>query len=269
MPPTVKRVEPDAIGSFLHATPYALLRLERAGPIELHRGVAEFFDAAWPRLFSFGTLERRQLREPSWLEQVFRTQLGPLRGGVRDGYYLFERGVVVGHHRGVVSTGVGYEGVDLERRVGERREPAVSPPTIDRCRRAGERGHARGGRVVVDVADRQQAGLASRRRAARLEQVAQRAHGSNPHRLADQSAVVTRSRIEGHQPEHLVDAQAERVDVPGGAQQRIQHGTAQLAQRIRGLSARLRVRVLAAAGRGAGRAAKRGDRSLHLGAEPQ
>lgn len=115
MPPTVKRVEPDAIGSFLHATPYALLRLERAGPIELHRGVAEFFDAAWPRLFSFGTLERRQLREPSWLEQVFRTQLGPLRGGVRDGYYLFERGVVVGHHRGVVSTGVGYEGVDLER----------------------------------------------------------------------------------------------------------------------------------------------------------
>ncbi|MCB9689700.1 MAG: J domain-containing protein [Alphaproteobacteria bacterium] len=115
MPPQISRVDPDAFGTFLHATPYALLRLERTGPIEFHRGVAEFFDGAWPRLFSFGALERARLREPSWLDQVFRTSLGPMRGGIHDGYWLFERGLVVGHHRGVVSTGVSYDGVDHER----------------------------------------------------------------------------------------------------------------------------------------------------------
>ena len=76
--------------------------------------MAEFFASAYPNLFTFGTLSRGDIRQPGWLEQVFKSSVGVLRSGVRDGYYLFHRGTVVGHHLGVVSS-VSYHGADVAK----------------------------------------------------------------------------------------------------------------------------------------------------------
>lgn len=114
MPPQPSRVTPDRMGEFLHTTPYALLRLDRSPRIELQRGVAEFFASAYPGQFTFGTLSRGDIRQPGWLEQVFKSSVGVLRAGVRDGYYLFHHGTVVGHHLGVISN-VSYHGADMAK----------------------------------------------------------------------------------------------------------------------------------------------------------
>lgn len=108
------RPSPDAFGGFLHASRFALLRLERTPRIEFHRGVAEFFQSAWPDQLSFGVLPRASVRHPGWFDQVFQSRVGAVRGGVRDGYWLFERGTVLGHHLGVISA-VTYQGADLAR----------------------------------------------------------------------------------------------------------------------------------------------------------
>lgn len=113
MPPTIVRVTPDGMGGFLHTTRYALLRLEASPRIEFQRGVAEFFPSAYPGRFTVGTLSRADVRDRTWLDRVFQSAVGALRAGVRDGYWLFDRGTVVGHHQGVISR-VAYHGTDLE-----------------------------------------------------------------------------------------------------------------------------------------------------------
>jgi hypothetical protein len=112
MPPTVHRVTPANMGEILHATPFALLRLD-AGRAEFERGVTSFFGSAYPDQFTFGQLCRGDIRQAGWLEQVFKSSVGVLRSGVNDGYYLFHRGLVAGMHRGVISS-VTYGGTDRE-----------------------------------------------------------------------------------------------------------------------------------------------------------
>jgi len=78
------------------------MRLVSRGPAEFQRGVAEYFVRAYPGQVAVGFLRRADVRDPSWFDSVFRSAVGPLRTGVADGYYLFEQGLVVGHHGGVI-----------------------------------------------------------------------------------------------------------------------------------------------------------------------
>lgn len=96
-----QRLTPHTFERALQPTLYLLVRISRDPRPTFHPGVAEFFDAAYPRLFSFGTLTRSSVRDPGWWDAAFRSSLGPIRGGVGDGYYLLEAGVVIGHHNGV------------------------------------------------------------------------------------------------------------------------------------------------------------------------
>ena len=96
------RLTPRLFDRLLDAAPYVLIRLDRGPRVEIHPGVAEFFDAAYPGRFAFGVLARADVREAGWLERAFQTALGPVRGGVGDGYYLLEAGVVVGQHSGQI-----------------------------------------------------------------------------------------------------------------------------------------------------------------------
>ncbi len=82
------------------STPYLLVRVEAGAPV-IHRGVAEFFDRQYPRLFGFGTLRIRDTRARGWWNDNFQTAAGPARGS-RSGYWLFQEAEVVGHHSGVV-----------------------------------------------------------------------------------------------------------------------------------------------------------------------
>jgi hypothetical protein len=68
-------------------------------------------DTAIGGLFAFGGLSRLTVSNPGWWNDHFRTSLGPLRGGVVDGYYLFDSGFVIGQHtgqRGAVGAGDAY-----------------------------------------------------------------------------------------------------------------------------------------------------------------
>jgi DnaJ-domain-containing protein 1 len=105
----VRRVTPEGLLEALDATLYVVVRLDPSPTAVFHRGVAEFFESAWPDLVRCATLCRADVRNPAWWDEVFRSAVGPIRGGVKDGYYLFEGGLVVGHHNGVIRhSGVHY-----------------------------------------------------------------------------------------------------------------------------------------------------------------
>lgn len=104
----VHKVSTDGLLDLIASVQYPLVRLDRSPLVAFHRGVAEFFEAAWPDLVQAVTFCRADA-SPQWLDQVFRTAVGPIRTGVKDGYYLFEAGVVVGYHSGVIRPAYAYD----------------------------------------------------------------------------------------------------------------------------------------------------------------
>jgi DnaJ-domain-containing protein 1 len=81
-------------------TPWALVRLDR-NVRPFHRGLAEALDERWPGQFTFATVARRELRDPTFLDRTFQSAVGALRAGVSDGYWLLHAGIAVAHHGGV------------------------------------------------------------------------------------------------------------------------------------------------------------------------
>ncbi|HHO54171.1 MAG TPA: hypothetical protein ENK18_25695 [Deltaproteobacteria bacterium] len=105
------RLTPHTFDRALQSALYLMIRIGRDPRLGFHPAVAEFFQAAYPRLFAFGALCRLDVRDPSWWSAALQSSLGPMRGGVGDGYYLLEGGVVIGHHSGIVHpNNVSYEG---------------------------------------------------------------------------------------------------------------------------------------------------------------
>ncbi len=81
-------------------TPWTLVRLDK-NVRPFHHGLAEALEERWPGLFTFGTIARRDLRDPTFLPRLFQSAVGALRAGIPDGYWLLASGVAVGHHTGV------------------------------------------------------------------------------------------------------------------------------------------------------------------------
>lgn len=98
MPASVQPATARTLAARLAAARWHLLRLDRAPRMD--PGLADALDALFPGQFAFSTLPRGELRPE--LERAFQTALGALRQGVQDGYFLFDRSVVVGHHSGAV-----------------------------------------------------------------------------------------------------------------------------------------------------------------------
>ncbi len=94
-------LNPRSFADTVDRSPFALVRLDRSPRQGFHPGVAEYFDTVHPGRFVFGTLSRTSITQPGWLEASFRAATGALRQGVKDGYFLLESGLVIGHHLGV------------------------------------------------------------------------------------------------------------------------------------------------------------------------
>lgn len=96
----VTRILPRTpIASAVTRAPWALVRVDKAERPVFHRGLVDFFDRRFPERFTFAVLRRPDFA-PDALALAFQTPLGRLRRGVVDGYYLFDAGLVVGHHLG-------------------------------------------------------------------------------------------------------------------------------------------------------------------------
>ena len=108
MAAVVTRLTKHNVETTFSRTPYVLIRLDKTPRIHLHAGLADYLDRRFPRVFTFATCWRNEFR-PDALAHLFQSALGPLRSGVRDGYYLFEAQYVAGHHSGAIRpTNVSY-----------------------------------------------------------------------------------------------------------------------------------------------------------------
>jgi DnaJ-domain-containing protein 1 len=100
MPVRPSRWTEQDFESAIARTPFTLVRLD--GSVRpFHRGLAEALDERWPGLLTFGTLARRDIHDPTFLERAFQSAVGAIRAGVQDGYWLLSAGIAVGHHTGV------------------------------------------------------------------------------------------------------------------------------------------------------------------------
>ena len=106
--PLVSRLTERNLEALFSQTLYLLLRVDRFSAGTYQQGLAEYFDHRFPRLFGFAFIARGDFTS-SRLAEILQTATGPVRGGVKDGYYLLEGGLVVGYHMGPVrSTAVSY-----------------------------------------------------------------------------------------------------------------------------------------------------------------
>lgn len=132
MPIYVARLTERTLETTFSRTPYALVRVDRAPNASFHRGLAEHLDSRFPRLVTFATLSRTDFA-PARLGDLFQSAVGKLRTGVSDGYYLFEGGLVVGHHTGQTrpsTVSYGSEADEEAQRARLRATPGAStlPP---------------------------------------------------------------------------------------------------------------------------------------------
>jgi DnaJ-domain-containing protein 1 len=81
--------------------PYLLVRVDRGPMLSMHQGLPEVLDRRFPNLLAFGTVSRTDFSAVR-LTELFQSEVGRLRSGVGDGYWLFHAGLVVGHHSGQV-----------------------------------------------------------------------------------------------------------------------------------------------------------------------
>jgi DnaJ-domain-containing protein 1 len=108
MPVVVHKLSERNVDGIFSQTPYLLIRVDRLPGGTIQKGLAEYLDHRFPRLFTFATLSRSDFG-PHRLAELFQSAVGKLRSGVQDGYYLFEAGLVVGHHVGQLrSSAVSY-----------------------------------------------------------------------------------------------------------------------------------------------------------------
>ncbi len=94
------RIDPRSFNEQITNTPYALVYVDGSPMPRFHLGVSEFFQSAYPRLFTCGVLAGTAARDDRFWQTEFQTSVGPMRSDARRGYYLFEAGVVIGHHNG-------------------------------------------------------------------------------------------------------------------------------------------------------------------------
>lgn len=99
----VHRLTERTLEGVFSRTPYLFARLDRFPTATFPRGLVEYLDYRFPRLVTYAIASRSEL-SPLRLTEIFQTATGPLRAGVKDGYYLFEGGLVVGHHLADVRT---------------------------------------------------------------------------------------------------------------------------------------------------------------------
>ncbi len=107
-----------------------------------HPGVAEYFDDRYPQLFSFGLLDRNDVRQDWWWDDHFRTSVGVLRAGVQDGYHLFHAGLVAAHHGGAIRSAHATYADERDRAVerekalrhGFKGARVVNPNDLEACR---------------------------------------------------------------------------------------------------------------------------------------
>jgi DnaJ-domain-containing protein 1 len=108
MPATVIRLTQRNLDATFARTPWMLIRVDRVPMAPMQRSLPEYLDHRFPNLFTFVTVARSDFT-PAQLSELFQSAVGPLRGGVRDGYYLLEAGLVVGNHSGMLRpTSVSY-----------------------------------------------------------------------------------------------------------------------------------------------------------------
>jgi hypothetical protein len=84
-------------------TRFALCAVGR-GRVQLEHGMVAWFDLTFPGQFSVGSLDTTSL-PAGFATSTFRTSRGVMRlgpSGPQSGTYLFDRGVVIGFHTGVV-----------------------------------------------------------------------------------------------------------------------------------------------------------------------
>lgn len=104
----VSRLTERNLEASFSQTLYLLLRVDRFSTGSFQLGLAEYFDHRFPRLFGFAFIARGEFTTTR-LAEILQTATGPVRGGVKDGYYLLEGGCVVGYHMGPVrSTAISY-----------------------------------------------------------------------------------------------------------------------------------------------------------------
>ena len=140
MPVVVKRLTPANFEPLIEERPFTLVRVGSTARVAFHEGLVEYFAATRPGVLTFAVVLRNELPRTSWLAENFVSAVGPVRGGIGDGYYLLERGLVVGHHRGEVRDNIHYgdpaELAEQRQHVlrhafGGRRVP---PPTLEAVR---------------------------------------------------------------------------------------------------------------------------------------
>ncbi|MEZ4239771.1 MAG: J domain-containing protein [Myxococcota bacterium] len=171
MPASVTRLTERTLDIVFGRTPWMLLLVDRLPNASMHRALPDLLDFRFPGLFTFATVARGDF-SPARLGELLQSAVGRLRGGVTDGYYLLEAGLVVGHHRGAIlpdnvsygqeaeaeaqrariramPPGVSLTGRDLE---AARQLMAYFEPIVERKQRAagfGADGTSSGGETVI------------------------------------------------------------------------------------------------------------------------
>lgn len=94
-----QRLTPRDFWTKITSARFALVRVDR-GFLRFEQGIIDAFEERYPRQVVYGTLDKAQIRDPTWWMDNFRTRYGPFKRGQREpdsGYYLFEGGAVEGH----------------------------------------------------------------------------------------------------------------------------------------------------------------------------
>ena len=86
MPPVVARIVERNLDEVFQRAPYVLARVDRAAGAGFHRGVSEYFDFRYPRLFTFGSFGRSEHRS-------LDSRCGSMGTAPEDRYTLVARSV--------------------------------------------------------------------------------------------------------------------------------------------------------------------------------
>lgn len=102
----IPRWTPARFEQRVHETRFALVAVGR-GRVQLDPGLVAWFDLTWPGQVSAGSFDTSGSLPSGFADAHFRTARGPIRmgpTGPQAGVYLFDDGMIIGVHTGVVST---------------------------------------------------------------------------------------------------------------------------------------------------------------------
>lgn len=129
MPVSVTRLTERNLEAVFGRTPYLLIRVDRIPMAQMQPGLTDYLERRFPGLFAFATVSRSDF-SPQRLGDLFQSAVGRLRSGVLDGYYLFEAGLVVGHHSGQTRPSSISYGHEAEEEAQRRRILSATPPSL-------------------------------------------------------------------------------------------------------------------------------------------